>query len=279
MLNTPWTFEHKNAVVIGGGKGIGRGIAVAFAKLGATVAVLDIDVTAAEAAAEIIHQQGGRAIALPCDVTQDGSLEDALEKIEAQLGDYDLVVNNVGVIVSGNPQDIPFAEWQRIIDLNLNSVLRCNQIVLPKFIERQAGYLVNTASFSGLYPYASNRIPYAVSKSAVITLSETLALYLLPQGIRVSCFCPGPVRTDLKGAMKIWSDNAIMSGPGCQFGLLSVDQAVEKLVDGMLAGKIFIPTHPQVLAEMSAHAADPDAYILNKIAAIKNGDLGLPGVG
>ena len=114
-------------------------------------------------------------------------------------------MNNVGVILSGNPEDIPLAEWQRIVNLNLFSAVRSLEVFLPKMIARRSGYIVNTASFAGLYPYAANRIPYVASKAAVIAMSESLALHLLPQGVRVSCLCPGPVMTRVMEGMKTWS--------------------------------------------------------------------------
>jgi short-subunit dehydrogenase len=104
----------------------------------------------------------------------------------------DIVMNNVGAIMNGNPEDVPIGEWERIISLNLMSVVRSNAVWLPKLLARGRGHIVNTASFAGLFPYATSRMPYVVSKAGVIALSESLALYLHPQGIRVSCLCPGP---------------------------------------------------------------------------------------
>ena len=269
-------FADKIALIFGGGNGIGRAIALEFARRGARVAVADIDADGALETVASITAAGGKAAAYSCDVTNDDSMRETVEQAGLQFGDVDIVVNNVGVIVSGNPEDVPPQEWQRIIDLNLMPVVRSNHIFLPKLLQRGSGHIVNTASFSGLYPYASNRIPYAASKAAVVALSESLALYLEPKGVRVSCFCPGPVMTNVMKSMKSWSDNAVMSGPGSQFGLLSAEQAAVVLADGMEAGRIFIPTHDHVLEAMQEHAADPDAFIRRKISDIASGELGLP---
>jgi NAD(P)-dependent dehydrogenase (short-subunit alcohol dehydrogenase family) len=269
-------FSDKSVLIFGAANGIGRAVAMEFARRGSSVAVADIDNESAAATAEAIQIDGGRAVALACDVTSDQSMRSAVEEAEATFGDIDIVVNNVGVIVSGNPEDIPLAEWQRVVNLNLFPAIRSNDIFLTKFLQRGSGHIVNTASFSGLYPYASNRIPYAASKAALIALSESLALYLEPKGIRISCFCPGPVMTNVMKGMKSWSENAVMSGPGSQYDLMTAEQAADKLAEGMAAGQIFIPTHPHVLDRMQDHAADPDGFVRRQIETIAKGELGLP---
>src|SRR5690606_35006198 len=121
---------------------------------------------------------------------------------QSALGDMDIVVNNVGVILSGNPEDIPFAEWQRIVDLNLYPVIRSNEIFLASMLARGSGHIVNTASVAGLFPYAANRLPYVATKAAIVALTESLALYTEPRGVKVSCFCPGPTITNVSQGMK-----------------------------------------------------------------------------
>lgn len=270
-------FENKNALIFGGANGIGRAVALEFARRGARLAVADIDLAAASETAAAIADGHGSAVAIHCDVTSEQSIRDAVAATERQLGDIDIVVNNVGVILSGNPQDIPVAEWQRILDLNLLSVVRSNDVLLPKMLARGAGHIVNTASFAGLYPYATSRLPYVAAKAAVIALTESLALYLLPKGIRVSCFCPGPVMTGVMKGMKSWSDDAVMCGPGRQFALMTAEQAALVLADGMANERIVIPTDDKVWELIRQHAASPDQFIRDKIDAFERGDFGLPG--
>lgn len=270
-------FENKNALIFGGANGIGRAVAREFARRGARLAVADIDLAAASETAAAIADDRGSAVAIHCDVTSEQSIRDAVSATERQLGDIDIVVNNVGVILSGNPQDIPVIEWQRILDLNLLSVVRSNDVLLPKMLARGAGHIVNTASFAGLYPYATSRLPYVAAKAAVIALTESLALYLLPKGIRVSCFCPGPVMTGVMKGMKSWSDDAVMCGPGRQFALMTAEQAALVLADGMANERIVIPTDDKVWELIRQHAASPDQFIRDKIDAFERGDFGLPG--
>lgn len=110
-------------------------------------------------------------------------------------------MNNVGAILNGHPEDIPMAEWQRIMELNYFAALRGVQHFVQQFIAPGSGHFVNTASFAGLYPYAASRIPCAAAKAAVIAMTQNLALYLEPMGIRVSCLIPGPVLAGVMDGM------------------------------------------------------------------------------
>ncbi len=278
MTEAEFGFHDKGVLIFGGAKGIGRAVAEEFASRGARLVVADIDLAAARDCADAIVSAGGSATAAACDVTSLDSLREAATLARATLGEVDVVMNNVGAIISGHPEDIPLTEWQRILNLNLMSVLYSNEVFLAQMLQRGSGYIVNTASFAGLYPYAVNRMPYVAAKSALVGLTESLALYALPRGLRVSCFCPGPVITGVMEGMKTWTEGAQMAGPGAQFELLSAAQAATVLAEGMLAGKIFIPTHPAVLDEMRARAESPDDYIRQRIAAFERGELGLPSV-
>jgi NAD(P)-dependent dehydrogenase (short-subunit alcohol dehydrogenase family) len=268
-------FEGQRALVYGAARGIGRAVAFEFARRGAHVAIADIDLHGAEETEAEIIKAGGNAIALHCDVTSDDSVRSVANAAE-QLGELDIVMNNVGAIISGNPEDIPIAEWQRILNLNLMSVVRSLDVFLPKMLARGSGYIVNTASLAGLYPYAMNRMPYVASKAAVVALSESLALYLLPKGIRVSCLCPGPVMTRVMEGMKTWTANAPMPGPGTQYALKTAEQAATMLADGMCAGRIIIPTDEQMWPELQRHAASPDDFIQQKIEEFSRGEWGRP---
>src|SRR5262245_6937742 len=114
-------FEGRRALVYGAARGIGRAVAREFARRGAAVAIADIDRAGAEEAAQSIVAGGGQAIGIACDVRQDDSVRAAADAAELRLGEIDIVMNNVGVILSGHPEDIPISEWQRILDLNLMS--------------------------------------------------------------------------------------------------------------------------------------------------------------
>lgn len=268
-------FAGSSTLIFGGAQGIGRGVALEFARRGARVAIADINLAGAHETVELISGAGGQAQAIACDVTDDASVREAAAAAEANFGEIDILMNNVGVIISGDPQDIPLFEWRRIIELNLFSAIRSLELLLPKFIARGKGHIVNTASFAGLYPYAVNRLPYVTSKAALIALSEGLALYLHPKGVRVSCLCPGPVATNVMAGMKTWTEGAPMRGPGTQYRLKSTGETAVILADGMRDGRIIIPTDEAVWEDVQRHAASPDAFVQEKIDAFARGDLGI----
>ena len=272
-----FTFENKNAFVIGAGRNIGRAIAQEFARRGARVAVADIDTSGAEETAKLIIAAGGKATGIGCDVMSEASVSDAVRDAERFLGDIDIHMNNAGILHSGNPEDFPASEWERMFSVNFFGAVRANAIVLPKMIARGQGYIVNTASFAGLYPYATSRIPYAASKAALISMSENLAVYLLPKGIRVSCLCPGPTMTTSTVGMKPWSENVIMRGPGSNLAVKSQEHAAKVLADGMCAGRVIIATHEEGWEIVQKRGASPDNFIREKIEEFARGDSGLPG--
>lgn len=269
-------FENSSALIFGAARGIGRAVAQEFARRGARVAIADIDLAGAEEAAGLIAAAGGQALAIACDVTSDAAVAEAGAAAEAAFGELDIVMNNVGVILSGHPEDIPLAEWRRIVELNLFSTVRGCELFMPKMIARGRGHIVNTASFAGLYPYAANRLPYVASKAAVVAMTEGLALYLEPKGVRVSCLIPGPVMTGVMEGMKVWTKDVAMRGPGRHYKLMTPDQVATVLADGMRDGRILIPSDDTVFEDMQRRAASPDAFIRAKIQAFADGDEGRP---
>jgi NAD(P)-dependent dehydrogenase (short-subunit alcohol dehydrogenase family) len=269
-------FKGKSALVFGSAQNIGRAVVREFAKRGARVAVADIDFAGAEETAALIREAGGEAISLKCNVMESDSIRAAAAAAEKALGEIDIVMNNAGLLHGGNPEDFPFAEWERMIGCNLMGMVRSIEVFLPKMLARGHGYIVNTGSFAGLYPYAASRIPYAVSKAGVIALSENLALYAIPKGIQVSCLCPGPVMTTSANTMKTFSDNVPMRGPGKHLWVKSQEEVAVLLADGMEAGRIIIPTHEEVRETLLEWAASPDDFIRKQIAIFSTGDIGQP---
>ena len=271
-------FDGKSALIFGGGRNIGRAIALEFARRGARIVVADIDSAGAQETARLISSAGGEATGFHCDVSSDESVREAAIAAENRIGEVDIVMNNVGILHSGNPEDFPLEEWHRTFNVNLMAIVRSNKIFLPKMIARGHGYIVNTASFAGLYPYATNRIPYAASKAAIVSLSENLAIYLRPKGIRVSCLCPGPTMTTSMQGLKPFSANTIMRGPGRDLKVKSQADTATILANGMRDGRILILTHEEGFDTVRERAASFDRFIEAKIEAFASGDSGLPSV-
>ena len=272
------TFAGKTALIIGAGQNIGRRIAQEWARRGARVAVADISGDGAEETAAILRSAGAEAIGFRCDVTDEASVLATIDAAEAALGPLDIHMNNAGLLAGGNPEDLPVSEWQRMFNVNLFGMVRANNVVVPRMMERGSGHIVNTASFAGLYPFAASRVHYAASKAAVVSMSENLALYLMQFGIKVSCLCPGPVMTTSPDAMKHFSESYVMRAPGSHMQVMSQQDTARVLSNAMEQDRIIIPTHQEAWPTLKERAADPDAFIAKKHAEFVSGDTGKPGI-
>lgn len=271
-------FANANALIFGGAKGIGRSVALEWARRGARVAIADIDEAAAKSTAAEIEAAGGQAVGIGANVMAERSIAEAVASAEAALGEIDMLMNNVGGMLNGHPEDIPMREWQRIMELNYLGSARGTLQLLPKFLARGRGHIVNTASFAGLYPYAASRVPYVASKAAVIAMTQSLAVYCEPLGVRVSCLIPGPVATGVMESMTSWTEDCPMRGPGGETTLMLPDAVAQVLADGMRDGRILIPSDDVAFDFVQRWAQSPDAFIRSKIAEFANGDRGNPAV-
>ncbi|MEE2057245.1 SDR family oxidoreductase [Rhodococcus artemisiae] len=267
------TVQGKTAVITGGASGIGRATAHSLARRGAQVIVADIDATGAAAVASDIIGSGGSATGVRCDVGGESAFEELKAFALDAYGRVDIVMNNVGVLTRGLPDHIPVHEWQRVININLLSVVRSNDAFLPLLVEQGSGHIVNTASFAGLYTYAYDRLPYAASKAAIVQISEGLALYLRPKGIGVTLLCPGPVRTNIAASLPSGFGPATGTrGPGTQFGFLEPEVVGEQVADAIVDGTFWLPTDAQVRDVLVQRASDWDAFIDEKAREIASSD-------
>jgi NAD(P)-dependent dehydrogenase (short-subunit alcohol dehydrogenase family) len=261
-------LNGKVAVVTGGASGIGRGSGLALAKAGAKLLLADIDLAGAEETARLARELGVEAQAAQCDVGDAGCYLGLRDTAVERFGRYDILMNNVGVLTSGRPEDIPVSEWERVLNLNLMSVVRSLEAFLPGFLERGEGHIVNIASFAALFPYAYDRMPYAASKAAIVSLTEGLALYLRPKGIGVTLFCPGPVATNIGKSVKRWGEPIGVRGPGAGYAMISAEEAGEMVVASIREDRFIGFTHPQVREPMIRRAQDWEGFIAAQTAEI-----------
>jgi NAD(P)-dependent dehydrogenase (short-subunit alcohol dehydrogenase family) len=257
-------LDGRVALVTGAANGIGRGTALAFARQGVNVVLADIDAEAGAAVAAEIAAMGGQAIFFRFDVARD-LFETLRDTALTRFGRIDIVMNNVGILTRGVPEAIPVEEWQRVIDINLLSVVRSNLVFVPHLVAQREGHIVNTASFAGLYTYAFDRLPYAACKAAIVQISEGLAIYLKPFGVNVTLLCPGPVRTEIAKSVRAFGPATDVRGPGPQFGLMEPYAVGEQVIAAILANRFWLPTHEAVRDELVARASDWDGYIQRQI--------------
>jgi NAD(P)-dependent dehydrogenase (short-subunit alcohol dehydrogenase family) len=187
-------LQGKRALVTGGGRGIGRGIALELTRAGARVAVSARTREQVEATAAEID-----GLAIQADVSQREDVERMVATAEAELGPLDLLVANAGIALWEEAGwELEPEEWWHVLEVNVLGVYLCCRTVIPGMIDRGGGRIVNVASGAAYLP-GSTSTAYAASKAAVHRFSETLAAQLRPHGIPVFSISPGLVRTDLIG--------------------------------------------------------------------------------
>jgi NAD(P)-dependent dehydrogenase (short-subunit alcohol dehydrogenase family) len=189
-------LRHKRALITGGDSGIGRAVAVAFAKEGADIAIAYLDEhDDAKHTAELVRAQGRMCELIPGDLADREHCADVVEQTVAALGGIDILVNNVATQQPvDTPEELSEEQWQRTFDVNIHSYFRVTAAALPHLGEGSA--IINTGSVNGL---RGNKtlIDYAATKGAVHTWTYSMAQALVDRGIRVNCVAPGPVWTPL----------------------------------------------------------------------------------
>ena len=189
-------FNGKTVVVTGGGGGIGGATSRRFAGEGAKVAVLDLNLQAAEAVVAQIRAAGGQAAAFQADITQRTSVDAAVAAVEAQLGPVDVLVNNAGWDVFKPFTKTEPAQWDKLIAINLVGALHLHHAVLPGMAARKAGRIVNISSDAARVGSSGESV-YAACKGGLVAFSKTIAREHARHGITVNVVCPGPTDTAL----------------------------------------------------------------------------------
>ena len=187
-------FENQTVIVTGGGGGIGGATCRRFAAEGASVAVFDLNLDAAEKVAAGIRTEGGRAQAFRCDITERASVDAAVVEAEKSLGPIDVLVNNAGWDVFKPFTKTEPAQWDKLIAINLTGALHMHHAVLPGMAARRKGRIVNIGSDAARVG-SSGEAVYAACKGGLVAFSKTIAREHARHGVTVNVVCPGPTDT------------------------------------------------------------------------------------
>ncbi len=190
-------LKEKVALITGGGRGIGAGIARRLAALGATTIICARSVQRLDQTAREIRSAGGRCEPMPCDVTDWNSVAALADRVQREFGRTDILVNNAGVGGFGGPlQNLPIEKWDSILNTNLRGVFYMVRAFVPLLLKAGGGHIINISSIASKNPLP-NGAAYAASKWGLNGLSYSVAEELRGQNIRVSVVCPGSTHTEL----------------------------------------------------------------------------------
>jgi meso-butanediol dehydrogenase/(S,S)-butanediol dehydrogenase/diacetyl reductase len=189
-------LKGKTALVTGGGRGIGQGIALALAEGGADVAVADLDMAIARETADKVEAMGRRSLSLQVDVTEPDSVKQLIDDVVAAFDHLDIAVNNAGIISIKSVTDLSADDWDQIMAVNAKGVFLCTQAEMRVMLPRQFGRIINVASIAGKVGFP-DLTHYSASKFAVIGFTNAVAKEVATEGVTVNALCPGIVGTGM----------------------------------------------------------------------------------
>jgi 3-oxoacyl-[acyl-carrier protein] reductase len=190
-------LERRIAVVTGAATGLGKAIALLYGSEGADVAVIDRNADGAARTAAAIVGQGRRSLAIGADVGDEAAVEKAFAKIQAELGDPHILVNNAGIATVSLLAEMPTAMWDEMLRVNLKSVFLCTRAALPAMKRNRYGRIINISSQLA-HKGGEGMAHYAAAKAGILGFTRSLSYEVAADNITANAICPGPLDTDMK---------------------------------------------------------------------------------
>ena len=237
-------FRGKVAIVTGGGSGIGEALCRELARRGAQVIVADINASDADRVAAIITGDGGTATARAADVTREQDVKGLVQHAVSAHGRLDYLFSNAGIAIGGEAQYLTLDHWRRVLDVDLYGVLHGVVAAYPVMVRQGFGHIVNTSSSAAFFPVPANA-PYATAKHAVLGMSLGLRIEAADLGVKVSCVCPGFVRTNifqnsLSVNPHVPDDAPLEELAGAPSRMMPAARAAEIILDGVARNRALI---------------------------------------
>ena len=252
-------LDGKRALITGAGSGIGEATARLFAAQGAQILVADVQMDAAEQVTASIVKQGGSASALALDVADETQVCAAFDRVAKQDGRLDIVVNNAGISHVGNILETSLEDWDRVLRVNAGGVFLCAREAVRHMLQQEpkGGVIINLSSVAAMVGL-ERRLPYSASKGAVLSLTRSIAIDFVGEGIRCNAICPGTVHTPfVEGYLK-------RSFPGQE------DAVRQQLHARQPLGRMGLP---EEIAAAALYLASDEAAFVTGAALIIDGGL------
>lgn len=229
-MNFQKIFHEKIVLITGASSGIGRALSEALAQNGAIVFNADIRQS---------YSEVKNITYLPLDVSNEAEFRQVFEEIFKKHQKIDYVINNAGIGIAGEAQDLDLEQWKKVLDINLMGVIIGTKIAYDYMIEQRSGHIVNIASMAALIPFPI-AVPYATAKHGVLGLSKSLRVEALGYGIKVSAVCPGFVESNLyQNAIKSHTTTEKIKST-IPFPIVPTRKAVEYILKGIAQNKAVI---------------------------------------
>ena len=251
--------EHKRIAITGAGSGLGRALALRYARAGWRVAVSDIQTGRARRVADEVNDAGGDAIAYTLDTRRESDFEQFMERLETEWGGVDVFVNNAGVASSGTVADTPQTDWDWIVDINLMGVVRGCRAALPA-LRASRGHMVNTASFAAI-ANAPGMASYNVAKAGVLSLSETLRAEERGNGVGVTVACPAFFATNLMESFRSTTPgrDALVEKLMARSGV-TADDVADQIFDAVAKRRFLVLTHRDTRWQYRLKRLQPELF-------------------
>ncbi|MEH7331840.1 SDR family oxidoreductase [Neobacillus drentensis] len=217
-----FSLNGKTAIVTGGSRGLGQQIAEIYAEAGANVVICSRDINACQELSDTLKEKGVRSLAFKCDVSNPDDIQHVVDETLKEFGRIDILVNNSGTSWGAPALEMPADKWDKVMDINLKAVFLFSQAAGKVMKEQRSGKIINIASIAGMggqNPLVMDAIGYSVSKGAVITLTQELAVKLAPYNVHVNAIAPGFFPTKMTKAILGYSGEKILERtPAGRFG-------------------------------------------------------------
>ena len=261
MISSVFDISGKTAIVTGGGTGIGKAIALEFARAGVDVVVASRSMEHLAPVAEEIKAMGRKALAIPTDLRNEEIVENMVAKAIEEFGHIDILVNNSGTGGMIDIEDVRLKTWNIIMEIDLTGTYLCSRHVGKHMIERRSGNIINISSVLGTIP-CPGQTPYCAAKAGVINFTASLASEWAKYNIRVNCIAPGPILT--KAPIEMYA----------AIGITDRESVIKDFGKGSAIGRCGMPeevAYPAIFL-----ASDASSYITGATILVDGCTLGAP---